>query len=105
MSKSAKLEQEDFRLTCLEERLRELQEEDLKSYNTVREEVHPTHQVTSIQKMIDEERQHREFMAETKLKELEGIDERLAARMHQAVNVAYSHAVKSRGRGKTDPLH
>jgi hypothetical protein len=39
MSKSAKLEHEDFRLTCLEERLRELQEEDLKSYNSVRDEV------------------------------------------------------------------
>jgi hypothetical protein len=28
-------------------------------------------------------------MAETKLKELEGIDDRLAARMHQAVNVGF----------------
>lgn len=37
-----------------------------------------------IQKLLEEERQNREFLAETKLKELEGIDERLASRLSQA---------------------
>jgi len=36
---------------------------------------------------MDEERQNREFMAETKLRELEGIDERLASKMNQAITV------------------
>jgi hypothetical protein len=39
VSRTAKLEQEDFRLTCLEERLKELQEEDTRNYNGVKDDV------------------------------------------------------------------
>ena len=58
-----------------------MQEEDLRSYTTIREDI------ASINKLMDDERQNREFMAETKLRELEGIDERLASKMNQAIGV------------------
>jgi hypothetical protein len=39
LSKNARLEQEEFRITCLEESLREMQEDDQKNYGQVRDEV------------------------------------------------------------------
>lgn len=97
VSRTAKLEAEDFRLNCLEERLREVQEEDLKHYNGLREEVGRLNQITSIQKLMDDQRQNREFMADTKLKELEGIDERLAGKLNQSIAVRSTHQNRVEG--------
>lgn len=44
ISRTARIEQEDFRLSCLEERLKEIQEEDSKNYTHVREEVSLAHE-------------------------------------------------------------
>jgi hypothetical protein len=59
----------------------------------------------SIQKLLEEERQNREFMTETKLKELEGIDERLSNKLQLAINVGPGLLVAP-GRGAAaDPVH
>lgn len=51
---------------------------------------------------MEEERQSREYMAETKLKELEGIDDRLASRLNQGISVKFEFIQGSnRWRGKT----
>lgn len=63
-----------------------MQEEEAKRLAQARE------QVGGIAKIVEEERQQREFMEETKLRELEGIDERLDSRLQQAVVVQHQIA-------------
>lgn len=76
------MDQDEYKINVLEEKIKSLQEEDNKKYNSIREHIN------AASKIVDEQKQNRELMGETKLKELEGIDERLALDLQSAINVS-----------------
>jgi len=80
MSRASRVEQEELKIKLLEDGLSGLTELENKRYNTLKEELN------HIQRLVDEEKQQREFMYETKLRELEGIDERLEVSLNNSVN-------------------
>lgn len=65
----------------LEDALRQMNEEHSRDYSNLKD------QISSLGKLVEEERQQREFISETKLRELEGVDDRLSLQLQTAVNV------------------
>ena len=60
VSKSSKIEQEELKIKMLEESLGAMQDLENKRYATLKEEL------TIIQRLVEEEKQQREFLYETK---------------------------------------
>lgn len=61
--------------------------------------------IGQVQRLMDDQRQNREFMADTKLKELEGVDERLGLKLSQAIQVDSAEAEQTRRRGAAAAVH